>query len=53
MIFLFRNDYQDKLKEKYIIKLKDKHKENKILINEKDDKIDLLEEKCLKKLKFF
>ena len=39
------NDYQDKLKEKYIIKLKDKHKENKILIKEKDDKIDSLEEK--------
>jgi len=39
------NDYQDKLKEKYIIKLKDKHKENKILIKEKDNKIDSLEEK--------
>ena len=42
---MFRNDYQDKLNKKYIIKLKDKHKENKILIKEKDDKIDSLEEK--------
>jgi len=49
----YYNDFQDKLKEKYIIKLKDKHKENKILIKEKDHKIDSLEEKCLKKLKFF
>ena len=36
------NDYQNILKEKYIIKLKTKNKENKIIIKEKDDKIDEL-----------
>ena len=39
------NDYQNLLKEKFIIKLKDKNKENKIIIKEKDNKIDQLEEK--------
>jgi len=36
------NDYQNLLKDKYIIKLKTKNKENKIIIKEKDDKIDEL-----------
>ena len=45
----YYNDFQIELNKKYIIKLKDKHKENKILIKEKDNKIDSLEEKCLKK----
>ena len=38
------NDYQLELNKNYIIKLKDKNKENKIIIKEKDDKIDKLEE---------
>ena len=41
----YYNDYQNLLKEKFIIKLKDKNKENKIIIKEKDNKIDKLEEK--------
>jgi hypothetical protein len=39
------NDYQLLLKEKYIIKLKTKNKEQKFLIKDKDDKICTLEEK--------
>ena len=39
------NDYQIELNKKYIIKLKDKNKEKDILIKEKDNKIDILEEK--------
>ena len=39
------NDYQLELNKKYIIKLKNKNKENKIIIKEKDNKIDILEEK--------
>ena len=41
----YYNDYQNLLKEKYIIKYKNKINENKIIIKEKDDKIDILEEK--------
>jgi hypothetical protein len=37
------NDYQTKLKENYIIKLKSKNKEQKYIIKEKDDKIDILQ----------
>jgi small-conductance mechanosensitive channel len=40
----YYNDYQLELNKKYIIKLKNKNKENKIIIKEKDDKIDRLEE---------
>jgi len=36
------NDYQNLLKENYIIKLKEKIKNNNLLIKEKDDKIDIL-----------
>ena len=36
------NDYQNLLKDKYIIKLKTKNKENKIIIKEKDNKIEEL-----------
>ena len=39
------NDYQILLRDTYVIKLKDKIKENKIIIKEKDDKIDTLESK--------
>ena len=39
------NDYQLEFNKKYIIKLKEKNKENKIIIKEKDDKIDNLENK--------
>jgi hypothetical protein len=46
----YYNDYQLELNKKYIIKLKDKNKENKIIIKEKDDKIDKLEEKINKVL---
>jgi len=42
----YYNDYQIELNKKYIIKLK-------LKIIKKDNKIDHLEEKCLKKLKFF
>jgi hypothetical protein len=42
------NDYQIELNKKYIIKLKEKNKENKILIKEKDDKIDKLEKLMIK-----
>ena len=35
-------------KEKYIIKLKEKNKENKLIIKEKDDKIDKLEKLMIK-----
>ena len=38
----YYNDYQINLQQKYIIKLKDKNKENKIIIQQKDDKIDEL-----------
>ena len=42
----YYNDYQLELNKKYIIKLKDKieKKDNKIIIKEKDNKIDRLEE---------
>jgi len=39
------NDYQHLLKENYVIKLKEKIKNNNLLIKEKDDKIDSLENK--------
>uniref|UniRef100_A0A6C0EE58 DUF3627 domain-containing protein n=1 Tax=viral metagenome TaxID=1070528 RepID=A0A6C0EE58_9ZZZZ len=42
------NDYQIELNKKYIIKLKEKNKENKIVIKEKDDKIDKLEKLMIK-----
>jgi hypothetical protein len=38
----YYNDYQNSLQQKYIIKLKDKNKDNKIVIKQKDDKIDEL-----------
>jgi len=45
------NDYQNLLKENYVIKLKEKIKNNKLLIKEQVDKIDSLEEKVDKLLK--
>ena len=44
------SDYQILLKDTYVIKLKDKIKENKIIIKEKDDKIVSLENKIDKVL---
>ena len=41
----YYNDFQIELNKKYIIKLKNKNKEKDILIKEKDNKIDILEEK--------
>jgi len=42
------NDYQIELNRIYIIKLKEKNKENVIVIKEKDDKIDKLEKLMIK-----
>ena len=44
----YYNDYQIELNKKYIIKLKEKNKKNKIIIKEKDDKIDKLEKLMMK-----
>ena len=44
------NDYQDKLKEKYIIKLKSKIVDKNKQLNIKDDKIDELMKKQMNKI---